>query len=176
MKNNALKTIFFMFAISIFALNTAHARVCYLPFAEDCEGMPGHEGIQITQTAPTPTPPVTPEIVPPEPEKELFCKGYDLDEPLGEYYVCSDCSDSLGIHYRCVPLCRPDKCGEDEIYNEKTCMCDKISEPCKKFFYKFKSVAYTPMSPSECNNVKDDLGLERCTSSDEDYYAGAVMA
>lgn len=175
MKNNALKIIFFMCAISIFALNTAHARVCYLPDAEQCEGMPGHEGIEIGYVKPQPTPD-TPEIVTPEPEEEYFCKGFDLDAPLGEYYVCSDCSDSLGVHYKCVPLCRPDKCGEDEIYNEKTCMCDQISEPCKKFFNRFKSVAYTPMTPSECNNAKDELGLHGCATSAADYYAGAVMA
>jgi hypothetical protein len=171
MINNVLKTLSIMFAVSIYTLNTASAKICYLPLADQCDGQPHYEA----SAARVPQAPKF-EPKPEEPEEEFFCQGFDLDAPLGKDYACSDCSDSLGIHYRCHLICNPDKCGEDEVFNSQTCMCDEISDTCKKYMHKFKAVAYAPMSSSECSEAKDDLGLDRCVSSGNDYYAGAVMA
>lgn len=170
MKINMLQVIFFMFAISLYAANTAHARVCYLPFADQC-----NSNVRYVGNMAAPALPVQ-KSTPKEPQERYLCQGFDLDAPLGKEYACSDCSDELGTHYRCTLVCNPNKCAEDEIYNEQTCMCEQISDKCKKYLHKFKSVAYTPMSSAACNNTKEDIGLQRCVSSGSDYYAGAVKA
>lgn len=182
MKNAMLKTLFFVCGISIITLSAAEARICYLPFGGDCSEMPEYADVTIITPSVTDKTdevvPVTPVVVPEEKpqEEDSLCQGFDLDAPLGKDYACMDCSDVLGTHYRCHLICSADKCGEDEIYNSDTCMCDAISDNCKKYLHKFKSVAYTPLTSSECGDAKADLGLQTCVSEGNDYFAGAVMA
>ena len=101
--------------------------------------------------------PNTPDSDSSEPEEKL-CTGYNLDYALGEKYKCESCEDSKGMHYRCVLI-------EHEP-----------DADCQKFLGMFKSVKYAPISAEECQTLKDELGLEKCVSEGDDYYAGAVKA
>lgn len=175
MMNNMSKILFFM-CISIFMINAAEARVCYLPFGEQCNQMPDYLHLELPAQTYSSAGVLAESRRNAADKNAQTCTGYDLDKPLDKNYACSSCTDGSGTHYQCHLVCSAKKCGEDEIYNTQTCMCDEINDTCKKFFHKFKSVAYTPLSSSECSNVKDDLGLQRCVSQGEDYYAGAVMA
>lgn len=178
MTDKVLKILFFM-SISIFMINVAEARICYLPFGEECDAMPDYTSVLKSQAKykaeKTIIEPMSVATRAASPHASA-CVGYDLDQPLDKNYACSACTDDLGTHYQCNLVCSAEKCGEGEIYNTQTCMCDEINDTCKKFLHKFKSVAYTPLSSSECSNAKDDLGLQRCVSEGNDYYAGAVMA
>lgn len=175
MTNNVFKILFFM-CISIFMTNAAEARMCYLPFADQCEQMPDYTHLELPADAYKPVKTFASAKLSAPTRQANVCRGYDLDKPLDKNYACSSCTDDSGTHYRCNLVCSAEKCGEGEIYNTQTCMCDEINDTCKKFLHKFKSVAYAPLSSSECSDAKDDLGLQRCVSQGNDYYAGAVMA
>ncbi|MBR1756183.1 MAG: hypothetical protein IJ738_01280 [Alphaproteobacteria bacterium] len=141
---------------------SAQAAVCYLP-DEACLGDARYGYVPMTETKPDPEP--------------VRCGSeYSFDEALGEGYKCTECTDDLGTHYKCTPVCAGDNCGKYEIYNPNTCSCDEISETCKRYFDKFKAVSYSAISAEECLELKDSLGLTHCVSDGLDYLAGAAKA
>ena len=102
--------------------------------------------------------------------------GLQSTKPEGQEYNCTETTDDYGnTCYSCEEKCSPKECKVcTEIYNEKTCECEPVSEDCANLCFKFKFTNYEPLSKEECEAVKDQYGIKYCIDAEKDYFAGAV--